>query len=72
MARPKKPEDELLDQRIAVMMRKSELDMLDDWMFSQRIRSRGEAIRRLLVAGMVKNLKQMTDARGSRWAAEDE
>ena len=62
MARPKNPDAELMDQRVPIMMSKSELELLDDWMFSQRIRSRGEAIRRLVTAGMVKNLKQMKEA----------
>lgn len=41
-------EKELKDQRIAVMLTPSELKAIDDWSFSERIRSRGEAIRRLL------------------------
>lgn len=52
------------------MMSKSELEMIDDWSFANRIRSRGEAIRRLVTAGMVKNLKDMKDSRGSRAAHE--
>lgn len=36
------------DQRVALMMSAEELKKLDDWMFSQRIRSRAEAIRRLI------------------------
>lgn len=71
MARPKKETGELLDQRVAIMMTKAELEMVDDWSFANRIRSRGEAIRRLVTAGMVKNLKEMKDSRGSRAAHED-
>lgn len=39
--------DELKDQRVVTMMSPSELEVIDDWMFKSRIRSRGEAIRRL-------------------------
>lgn len=38
---------ELKDQRVVTMMTPSELETIDDWMFRNRIRSRGEAIRRL-------------------------
>ncbi|ASR06903.1 hypothetical protein CHY08_07100 [Rhizobium leguminosarum bv. viciae] len=38
---------ELKDQRIPVMFSKSELELIDDWMFAKRLRSRGEAIRQL-------------------------
>lgn len=47
MARPHKPVDELLNQRLVVMMSRAEIDAIDDWMFARRIRSRGEAIRQL-------------------------
>lgn len=65
MAPPKKTIDDLLNQRVAVMLSKAELDMIDDWSFANRIRSRGEAMRRLMAAGISKNLKGMKDARGS-------
>lgn len=71
MAPTKKPIEHLLDQRMVIMMSKAEIELIDDWMFSQRIRSRGEAVRRLVTAGMLKNLKQMKDARGSKAGAED-
>jgi hypothetical protein len=45
-------EKELKDQRVPVMMTPSELEAIDDWMFKNRIRSRGEAIRRLTATGM--------------------
>ncbi|SDP09222.1 hypothetical protein [Phyllobacterium sp. OV277] len=47
MAPKKKPTDQLKDQRIPIMMTPSEVEAIDDWMFKNRIRSRGEAIRRL-------------------------
>ena len=43
---------ELKDQRVVTMMSPSELEAIDDWMFKNRIRSRGEAIRRLTAAGV--------------------
>lgn len=43
---------ELKDQRIAVMLTPSELSAIDDWSFSKRIRSRGEAMRQLLSLGL--------------------
>ncbi|CUX41130.1 hypothetical protein CFBP6626_00360 [Agrobacterium tumefaciens] len=46
-------EKELKDQRIPIMMSGSELAALDDWSFNNRIRSRGEAIRRLIQIGLV-------------------
>ncbi|MDO9417972.1 hypothetical protein [Pararhizobium sp.] len=38
---------QLKDQRIPIMMTADELALIDDWSFTHRIRSRGEAIRRL-------------------------
>jgi metal-responsive CopG/Arc/MetJ family transcriptional regulator len=35
-------------ERVMVLMSEDELKRVDDWSFDQRIRSRGEAIRRLL------------------------
>lgn len=43
---------ELKDQRVVTMMSPSELEAIDDWMFKNRIRSRGEAIRRLCQVGI--------------------
>lgn len=43
---------ELKDQRVVTMMSPSELEAIDDWMFKNRIRSRGEAIRRLCQIGI--------------------
>lgn len=45
-------EKELKDQRVVTMMSPSELEAIDDWMFQNRIRSRGEAIRRLCQIGV--------------------
>ncbi len=43
---------ELKDQRVVTMMSSSELQAIDDWMFANRIRSRGEAIRRLCMIAL--------------------
>ena len=48
-------EKELKDQRVPIMMTASELEAIDDWMFKNRIRSRGEAIRRLCQVGLSTN-----------------
>lgn len=45
-------EKELKDQRIPVMFSKSELELIDEWRFTNRIGSRGEAIRRLCAIGL--------------------
>lgn len=52
MARPKKTDGEVKDQRVPLVMAPSELQELDDWMHENRIRSRGEAIRRLCQVGI--------------------
>ncbi len=44
--------DELKDQRVVTMMSPSELEAIDEWMFKNRLKSRGEAIRRLCHVGM--------------------
>lgn len=44
--------DEIKDQRIITLMTPSEVEAIDEWMFSNRIKSRGEAIRRLCQIGM--------------------
>lgn len=51
--------DELKDQRVVTMMSPSELAAIDDWMFSRRMRSRGEAIRRLAQLGMALDRRSM-------------
>jgi hypothetical protein len=44
--------DEIRDQRVPILFTASELKEVDDWSFAQRIRSRGEAIRRLIALGL--------------------
>lgn len=44
--------EEKKDQRIPVMMTASEVKAIDDWSFSHRVRSRGEAIRQLVKKGL--------------------
>jgi hypothetical protein len=45
--------DELKDQRVVTMMTPTELEAIDDWMFKHRLKSRGEAIRRLCQIGII-------------------
>jgi hypothetical protein len=49
-------DEELKTERVHVLMTPSELKAIDDWMFARRIRSRGEAIRRLTALGQVTDL----------------
>ncbi len=44
--------EELKSERVQLLMAPSELKAIDDWSFSNRIRSRGEAIRRLIERGL--------------------
>ena len=44
--------DELKSERVQIVMSPSELKELDDWSWEQRIRSRSEAIRRLIKLGL--------------------
>lgn len=50
----KAADTELRENRVAVMMSNAELAALDDWRFQNRIGSRGEAVRRLIDAGIAK------------------
>ena len=43
---------EMKTERITTMMTPSEVKVIDDWAFANRIRSRGEAIRRLIETGL--------------------
>lgn len=52
MARPKKPETELKSCRFVMMIAEADLAKVDDWMFARRLRSRGEAVRRLINLGL--------------------
>ncbi|PQZ40903.1 hypothetical protein CQ059_16765 [Brucella pseudogrignonensis] len=45
-------ESELLSERVPLAAAKSWLDPVDDWSFANRIRSRSEAIRRLVEIGL--------------------
>jgi len=40
------------DEKVPVLFTPSELKVIDDWSFAQRIRSRGEAIRQLIQLGL--------------------
>ncbi len=64
---------ELKDQRIAVMLTPSELEAVDDWSFAHRIRSRGEAIRILIDAGlMIPTLASAVTSYANSYAIKDE
>lgn len=39
-------------ERVTIMMTPSDVEAVDDWSFANRIRSRGEAIRRLVFLGI--------------------
>lgn len=62
--------DSLRDKRVPIMFSQEELEMIDDWRFSNRIATRAEAVRRLVTAGMLQNIKEMQESRGSRAAHE--
>lgn len=44
--------EELKSERVTTMMTPTEVKEVDDWSFQNRIRSRGEAIRRLIELGL--------------------
>ncbi len=44
--------EELKTERVALLMTRSEVRAIEDWSFQSRIRSRGEAIRRLVQIGL--------------------
>jgi hypothetical protein len=44
--------DELKSVRVQLLMTPTEVAAIDDWSFQSRIRSRGEAIRQLIQAGI--------------------
>jgi hypothetical protein len=54
---------EMKTERITTMMAPSEVNALDDWAFANRIRSRGEAIRRLIEKGLKAEHKVPTRSR---------
>jgi len=44
--------EEMKSERVTTMMTPSAVNAIDDWSFAQRIRSRGEAVRRLIEMGL--------------------
>jgi hypothetical protein len=60
--------DEMKTERVTTMMSPSEVKSIDDWAFANRIRSRGEAIRQLIVAGLT--AKPETDDSGAPGGSE--
>lgn len=65
-------ENELKDQRVTVMFTKSELNIIDDWMLANRIRSRSEAIRRLCRTRLIKDRKMIEDVEMKRLMSCDD
>jgi hypothetical protein len=47
-----KPAPEMKTVRVPTMMTPSEVAAIDDWLFSNRVRGRSEAIRRLVAIGL--------------------
>lgn len=41
-----------LDQRLQLLLTADEVAAVDDWMFTNRVRTRSEAIRQLIAAGL--------------------
>lgn len=54
-------DNELKDQRVVTMMSSADLEAIDEWMFANRLKSRGEAIRRLCKIGLGTNAKRERD-----------
>jgi hypothetical protein len=52
-------------ERLHVLLTKEEMEQLDDWMFAQRVRTRGEAVRRMLKIA-VDTTAKAEDAAGKR------
>jgi hypothetical protein len=50
--------EELKTERVTIMMTPSEVNAIDDWSFARRIRSRGEAVRRLIEMSLGPPAKQ--------------
>jgi hypothetical protein len=44
--------EELKSERVTTLMTPSEVAAIDDWRFAQRVHSRGEAIRQLIMLGL--------------------
>lgn len=53
--------DELKTERIQLMMTPSEVKVIDDWSFENRIRGRAEAIRQLIKLGIETSKKQIDE-----------
>ena len=64
--------EDLKDQRVQVMFTKRDLEMIDDWAAAYRIRSRGEAIRRLCARSLLKDKKKIQDMEMRRYMYEEE
>lgn len=51
------------DQRVTIMMSPAELQAVDEWRFTNRIGSRGEAIRQLIRKGFMSDMEAVRKRR---------
>ena len=58
MARPHKPVDELRNNRVAVMLSEEELEAIDEWRFTNRVGSRGGAMRKMCAFAIAASKKE--------------
>jgi hypothetical protein len=58
--------EDLKPVRVTQMMSHAEVKAIDDWSFANRIRSRGEAIRRLIELGLEAAKAKPPRAKGKR------
>jgi hypothetical protein len=63
--------EEKKTERVTTMMTPSEVEAIDDWSFARRIRSRGEAVRRLVEMGLGDTAKRKSPKRPGSKAAPD-
>jgi metal-responsive CopG/Arc/MetJ family transcriptional regulator len=60
------------DQRVVIMMTRSELKAVDDRRFARHISSRGEAIRQLVALGLKASEQQETEESAASMLAREE
>ena len=60
------------DQRVVMMMTRSELKAVDDWRFARRIGSRGEAIRQLVALSLKAEERQAVQESAASLLAREE
>lgn len=60
------------NKRVPIMLSQTELEAIDDWRFANRVATRSEAIRRLCIKALAKDLKKTQEAQMKRMAFGDE